>query len=298
MNEYVLAIDIGSNTIKCLFAKKAQLSIREIFTNTANFRICGKNGLVDNAKELIVQAICDFIELAKKESESFDIIACATSALRGAQNADEICRYIYDKCGVKINIISGQTEAMLSMSGALSDSALPKFDKCVFFDLGGGSMECGYCENGKPEKAVSIPIGAVRLTKKFIKNPQMPVSAETILKINDYCLAQLKAANFKSHNRCVIATGGAVAAARLMQKTPNGSPLELGQLKFALKKIAASSAKERSEKYGIEPARSDIIAAAFTCILAALEYFDADKIYYTRKSLRWGMCMEHFRGFF
>ena len=98
----------------------------------------------------------------------------ATSAARDAKNRDEFFAGVRDRLGVTPDVISGDEEARLSFAGALSGVDAGRGPALVM-DIGGGSTELILGSAGDVEQAVSLDIGSVRLTERFLKtNPTPP----------------------------------------------------------------------------------------------------------------------------
>src|SRR6185503_6025124 len=66
-------------------------------------------------------------------------------------------------------ILSSEEEGYYSYLGALNSLCIPN---CLFFDLGGGSLELVYTENYKIKKIMSLPLGSLKLTQKFFSNTE------------------------------------------------------------------------------------------------------------------------------
>src|SRR5690606_12180170 len=91
-----------------------------------------------------------------------DYLAYATSAMREAENGQEIARKIRKKIGIDIEIIDGNTEAELIFATELQNFILDE-NNYLYVDVGGGSTELTIITNGKVTQSRSFPIGTVRL---------------------------------------------------------------------------------------------------------------------------------------
>ncbi|MFL6028395.1 MAG: exopolyphosphatase [Friedmanniella sp.] len=107
----------------------------------------------------------------------------ATSASRDARNREIFFAGIHDRLGVTPEVITGDTEAELSFSGALS-RVRPPAEPVLVIDIGGGSTELIVGAGGAVQSAVSLDIGSVRLTERFLKTS--PPSAEAVAEAAAY----------------------------------------------------------------------------------------------------------------
>src|SRR4051794_469626 len=110
------------------------------------------------------------------DSAGASVRAVATSAVREAENRDDFLRRARDEAGVEVEVISGVEEARLIHLGVLQ--ALPVFDsRLLLCDIGGGSTELLVGERGETLAAVSLKLGAGRLTNRVFASERMHPSA-------------------------------------------------------------------------------------------------------------------------
>ncbi len=291
----VLAIDIGSNTIKSLSGYLEDGKFYELESRSLPIRITKADGLVDDAVEKISYAINYLLE---EESGDFDFRVVATSALRTCPNREEICDGVEENTGVDIDLISGEKEAYLSALGAIYDESIKVPSEFVFMDLGGGSLELAFCRENTVGKVASFPIGAVRLTEMFVENPREKIPEKALLDMSAYCKERLEEFDIKSEKTLAVATGGAVAAAKYMLEHLGlksfRESLLLSDLEYLLSIISKESVQERIKNYAIPENRADIIPASFVCLIACMQVLGLDELLYANQSLRRGICVEHF----
>ncbi|MEO7414095.1 MAG: phosphatase, partial [Opitutaceae bacterium] len=180
MSDPVAVIDIGSNSIKVLVAARAaDGSIQSLNYRTIDARISA--GLSQAEPRLSEDGIVRGIEAIKSllaDAASFfpqKIILVATSAVRDAQNGGEFRERVRTATGHDIRILSGDEEANLIGRGLTCDPALSTLQDFYVFDLGGGSLECLAFKERRIVQAVSLQLGCVRLTEKFIRDPALPL---------------------------------------------------------------------------------------------------------------------------
>ncbi len=287
-----LAIDIGSNTIKCLLGEAVDGKVNVLYERTLDSRICASNGgLVSDASTRISEAIKIFIADSKKVSKSFDVIAVATSALRDSTEREKILAEVFNSTSVKIKILDGKEEARFSYLGATS--GVDVVGTSAFFDLGGGSLEVAFGENGIVKKSCSMPIGAVRMTGEFFaKN----IDETSIANLSEKVSRALSGAisTFPRFDN-LIGVGGAVVAARLLKKRLGllGAEYEISledmQTMFA--EVSKLSSFERVEKFGISASRADIVPAAFLTIICLMCFLKSPKLIHTFCNIRYGIIL-------
>lgn len=287
-----LAIDIGSNTSKCLLAEKTSNGLEKLFELSIENRISAGDGrLVSNASQMIANAVQKFIAEAKNYCQDFQTIAVATSALREAPNGVDVALQASKQCATTIRILSGEAEAEFSFLGAMSDNAIPNTEKDAFFDLGGGSLEVVFGNKGKVEQAFSLPVGAVVLTKKFCASEK--ISEQTASEILSFLDFEFANVNF-STPEILVGVGGAVVAARLMNEKINAiksNKISVDQIKEFIQILSSMSVQERSERFKIARNRADIIVPAFLCIVALAKRLSITEIFHTFHNLRYGLIL-------
>jgi len=185
MNNRLAIIDLGTNTFHLLLAEKLGDSFHITHRDRQAVKI-GKGGINKNiipfdGLERAVKAL----KLFKKKIDSLQItrvFAFGTSALRNAENKEEVIAKIKSETGIVITIISGDQEAEFIYQGVRSAVNLGR-EKSLIIDIGGGSVEfiIGDEENIYWKK--SIEIGAQRLLEQFHKHD--PITSTEIAKLNN-----------------------------------------------------------------------------------------------------------------
>lgn len=178
----VAAIDCGTNSIRLLIAEAGVAGgpFVELDRRTEIVRL-GQG--VDATGEFhpdalartfaVTDAYAELIRTAGVPPERTHFVA--TSAARDARNRDAFLDGIQARVGVVPDVITGDLEAQLSFTGALS-RVRPEGEPVLVMDIGGGSTEfiVGRADAGL-ESAISLDVGSVRLTERFLKtHPPAP----------------------------------------------------------------------------------------------------------------------------
>lgn len=303
----VAVIDVGSNTIKLLVAARAaDGSVKSLFFRTCDARIsrgisADKPKLGEEGMQLGLEAISSLLADARAHAPAV-ISMVATSAVRSASNGPEFAARVREATGQELRILSGEEEARGIGRGLASDPALATLGRFYVFDLGGGSMECLSFDKGERRQGLSLPLGCVRLTERFITDPSAPIPSAQIEAISRHSAELLANSGFRFDlaGAGAVFAGGSMTSARAIVGAEQGklledSPLEisLDQLSNLLTRLAAMSLEERRRSVpGLPPARADVFPAALATMLAAGRAAGASSFRHSLYNLRHGIAAE------
>jgi len=303
----VAVIDIGSNSIKCLVAERdAAGKLHPVAYKTLDARISAGISrsdprLAEASMQRGVEAIRELLALTAEHRPGRTILV-ATSAVRDARNGDEFRERVRRETGHTIRLLSGQEEANLIGRGLASDPALGHLRNFYVFDLGGGSLECLAFRDRRIVQAVSLQLGCVRLTEKFVNDPTAPFGAEARQAVAGHTKDVLRAAGFAFSlppDAVAIGTGGTVSTARAMIGARTGRTLEeteprvcTAELRALLDQLAPLPLAERKLLPGIAPERADVFPAALTTILAVAEAGRFEAFEHSLYNLRYGLAAD------
>lgn len=172
MSETVAALDAGTNTLRLLIAAVGEDGRLREYDRELRFVGLGHGvdatGRLDAAAiKRAWAAIDDYVPLIRRHGCARARFV-ATSASRDAANRDEFFSGVRERLGVEAELISGDEEAVLSFTGALSGARIGG-DPVLVMDSGGGSTELvrGH-SSGRIERAVSIDIGSRRVRERYL----------------------------------------------------------------------------------------------------------------------------------
>ena len=273
MNDLVAAIDCGTNSIRLLIAEPAAGGgLREIDRRMEIVRL-GQGVDATGAFHpdalartfAATDAYADAVSSAGVAVERTRFVA--TSAARDAQNSEEFFAGIRARLGVTPDVISGEEEARLSFSGAVSGVEAGAGPALVV-DIGGGSTELILGRDGAVEQAVSLDVGSVRLTERFLHSnptpPQARVEAEAYVDgLLDVCGVDLaRAETFIG----VAGTMTTLAGVHLQldgydRSRVHGAVLPVAAIGTLLDRLAGSSVDQIKAIPSMHPGRADVITA-------------------------------------
>ena len=304
MPDTVAVIDVGSNSIKLLVARAGAKSnnLETLCSETIETRISG--GISSKLPSLNEDAItAGTVTIAKlqKMAQNYQpdrTAIVATSAVRDAVNGDDFVQNVAEATGLQIRTLSGTEEANYIGQGISCDPAIGGMTSFLQTDIGGGSLELIRFEDSQIQQAISLQLGAVRLTERFVKDADAPITLKIESSIHKYVTKQLISSDFdfSPAELPLIGTGGAytVSRAMLVAKTESdiehSSPrLERSALSQLKNKLAPVPLRERLSIPHLPAARADIMPTALITIDALLEVANRSRLTHSFYNLRYGV---------
>lgn len=254
----IAAIDIGSNAVRLFIARPLHLDMlvtdfKPIEFTRLPLRLGDdvfRNKEISKKKaDLLSKAIQAFALLM--EIYNVDVVrACATSAMRDAENGERIAKEILKATGVKIDIISGKEESRI-IQGSVLDW-LPGKGSYLHVDVGGGSTEIAYIRNGKIKNYESFNIGTVRLREGKVKTSEQSRMqtwlAQLVLPIDEVVKA--------------VGTGGNIVKLHQLSGCSPQEALSHRHLLATLNYIESLSIHDRVYELKLNPDRAEVIGFA------------------------------------
>jgi len=300
MNLRAAAVDIGTNSCRLLIAESDKKSDKSFDILCRNLEITRLGEGVDQNKSLKEKAVNRVFNVLKKYKEIADkfkvdsIRVVGTSALRDVKNSHLLAEKISD-LGLELEIISGEKEAELNYLGAVSNLE----DDFLLIDIGGGSTEFIWSDSSEINFK-SLDIGCVRMTEKFISNPEKKISSAEINKIknyvNDLLLKELKL-NKKFKVKGVGGTITTLAAVKLKLEVYDSSKIENLKLKYSelektMDRLTELNLEARKKVKGLQPKRADIIVSGLIILLTIMKYINSKQLYVSDHDLLYGLLKE------
>lgn len=303
----VAVIDIGSNSIKVLVATRTPDGrVTPLKLHTIDARISA--GLSQAAPRLSEEGMARGLEAIRSllaDAAHFSparTLLVATSAVRDAQNGAEFRERIRAATGHEVRILTGDEEANLIGRGLVCDTTLSTLRNFYVFDLGGGSLECLAFRDRKIVQAVSLQLGCVRLTEKFVADPTRPFDAGAGEKIGTHTREIFLKSGFKFSlptDATAVGTGGTlttlravIGARRNVSFEHTDSRLTLGQLREVLSTLGAMPLAERRHVAGLPPPRADVFPTALATLITVAELGRFEAYQNSVFNLRYGLADE------
>lgn len=281
------AIDIGSNAIRLLVSNVVVESNREPqFKKASLVRVpirLGEDAFVSGKiSDENVARMKDAIEAFKLLMKIHGVQkykACATSAMREAENGTSIVEKILKETGIKIDIIGGKEEAEIISSTDLNE-LIQGDNSYLYVDVGGGSTEFTVFSKGKIITSKSFKMGTVRLlnNKKSV-NKEIFHNVEKWIKTNTKDLKRLS----------LIGSGGNINKLFKMSGRSEGKPISFIYLNAQYQFLKKMSYQERISELSLNPDRADVIIPATKIYLSAMKWSGARKIYVPKIGLSDGI---------
>lgn len=279
------AIDIGSNAIRLLINNVIEQKDKPTtFKKSELIRVPVRLG----EDSFIFGEITERnLERLTKAMKSFDLLmqvygvekymACATSALREANNGQEVVEQIFKDSGIKIDIIDGKKEASIIASTDLKD--LIKKDKSyLYVDVGGGSTEFTVFKEGNLLASKSFKIGTVRILNDLVKDSVWDEIKKWVISYFD-----------KDSKVEIIGSGGNINKLHKMSGRKTGQPLSFIWLNAQYHFLNSMDYEDRISELGLNQDRADVIIPAAKIFLSAAKWSGAKKIHVPKIGLGDGM---------
>jgi exopolyphosphatase/guanosine-5'-triphosphate,3'-diphosphate pyrophosphatase len=265
-------LDVGSNTVHLqvvdtypgarpnpTFNYKEELRLTQYLGDDEQISEEGVSKLRDCIKNAIEKSL---------EAQTQELLPFATSALRGAKNGDEIIKNINKDFQIDLQVLSGEEEAKLTFLAARRWFGWSS-GRLLVVDIGGGSLEMAVGTDESPEIAVSLPLGAARLTKDFLKGD--PYSEKSVRNLRDHVENSLEQilptmVKHQESDRAIATSKTLRTLARLCGDwfDGTGNNISIDAIRKISNKLADMDTPARAKLPGVSENRaSQIVAGAF-----------------------------------
>nr|WP_321235264.1 exopolyphosphatase [uncultured Psychroserpens sp.] len=279
------AIDIGSNAVRLLISSIVEQEDTYVkFKKTSLVRVPIRlgadvflNGEIskDNRKRMLDTMTA--FKLLMKSHKVVKYKACATSAMREADNGKELVKLISKKAAIDIDIINGEEEAAIIAATDLH-SYIKEDKTYLYVDVGGGSTEFSVIHLGKTIASKSFKIGTVRLLNNIVKK-------ETWHELEDWIKTKTKGYDTID----LIGSGGNINKIFKISGKAAGKPLTYFYLTSYYNKLRRYSYEERITELELNQDRADVIIPATRIYLSAMKWSGAKDIYVPKIGLSDGI---------
>lgn len=278
------AIDIGSNAIRLLLSAVFENETGPVFKKMTLVRMpirLGRDafltGEISGQKILeLVTAMKGFQHLINAYAP-LSIMACATSAMRVAENGSQVCRQIQLETGINVEIISGKREAEILFNNR-REAILYKDGPSMFVDVGGGSTEITVYSEGKAITSESFNIGTVRVLEDIVPKSDWK-KLKNWLQTHTEAYPKISA----------IGSGGNINKTFRLAGGKSRKPISYKKLKDIATYLGGFTNAQRVTDLGMRPDRADVILPALTIYRRVMKWGHAEQIFVPILGLADGM---------
>jgi exopolyphosphatase / guanosine-5'-triphosphate,3'-diphosphate pyrophosphatase len=296
-------IDIGTNSVKFNISERADDGTWRTIVDRADITRLGegldKTGEISSdAMERTVAAICAMGEEARKNNVAA-IAAVGTMGMRTARNSQQFIDAAEQRCGVKIEVISGDEEGRLAYIAVKSGLGLGEGSLAIF-DTGGGSSQFTFGRGSTVEERFSVNVGAVRYTEEYGLGDM--ITAEQINAVLAALAADLARLDNRPIPDALVGMGGAVtnmAAVKhgLAKYDPaviQGSIIERAEVERQIQMYSSKSLDQRRAIVGLQPKRADVILAGACIVKVIMDKLHKEALSVSDRGLRHGLLIDRF----
>ncbi|MFF8592058.1 Ppx/GppA family phosphatase [Streptomyces sp. NPDC015220] len=296
-------LDVGSNTVHLLVvdahpgarplpahSHKVELRLAQLLEEGGAI---GSEGI-----DRLIAVLRDALQAAEDKGVE-DLLPFATSAVREAGNADDVLARVREATGVELQVLSGAEEARLTFLAARRWFGWSA-GKLLVLDIGGGSLEVAYGIDEEPDAAVSLPLGAGRLTAGWL--PGDPPDPDDVRALRRHVRTEIartvgEFSRFGAPDH-VVATSKTfkqlariAGAARSTEGLYVQRELKRESLEAWVPRLAAMTADERAELPGVSDGRATQLLAGALVAEAAMDLFGVERLEICPWALREGVIL-------
>ncbi len=296
-------LDIGSNTVHLLLVD-AHYGAAPIPASKLKIPLRLAEHLTPegNVDDEAIETLLDFIHKAQSLAEDLgvsELMAFATSAIRDAGNGVNVLKRLVDETGIQVEVLSGEDEARMTFLAVRRWFGWSA-GRLLVMDIGGGSLELASGIDEEPDVAVSLPLGAGRLTRAYLHND--PPTPEELRELRKHVRASIASVVGK------VRRGGepsiAVASSKTFKQLARiaGAPssseglfvnrtLTLGSVQQLVKDLATLPVADRALIPGVSEGRAEQLLAGAVVAEGAMELLGIEELAICPWALREGVIL-------
>ncbi|MFC4036758.1 Ppx/GppA family phosphatase [Streptomyces polygonati] len=296
-------LDVGSNTVHLLvmdahpgarplpaYSHKAELRLGELLD--------ARGAISEAGVDRLVTTVADAVRVAEDKGVE-DVLPFATSAVREAANGEEVLARVERETGVRLTVLSGEDESRLTFLAVRRWYGWSA-GRLLVLDIGGGSLEVGFGMDEYPAAAVSLPLGAGRLT--VARLPGDPPSHHDVRALRRHVRAEIArtVADFARLGRPDLTVGTSktfrqlariAGAARSAEGLYVQRTLRRSALEEWVPKLSAMTAARRAALPGVSEGRARQLLAGALVAEGAMDLFGVEELEVCPWALREGVIL-------
>jgi exopolyphosphatase / guanosine-5'-triphosphate,3'-diphosphate pyrophosphatase len=296
-------LDVGSNTVHLLVVDAYQ-GARPLpaFSHKAELRLTDHLDSSNRLTRECAEQLRDFVDEALRIAEDKgvqELLAFATSAVRDAANGDEVLAWIASQTQVDIRVLPGADESRLTFLAARRWFGWSS-GRLLVLDIGGGSLEAASGVDEEPAVAISLPLGAGRLTRDWLVGD--PPAAEEVRQLRKHVRAEIAATagtimRDGRPDHAVATSKTFRQLARIAGAAPSSDGpfvrrvLQHADVTALAERLSRTSAAERLKLPGVSRGRAPQLAAGAIVADAAMDLFDLPELEVCPWALREGVIL-------
>lgn len=302
----IASIDVGTNTVLLLIADVDEHGKFSLVHQEQRIPRLGrdvdKNGVIRvSAFDRIAWILQEYKNLAI-QFQANHLVACATSAVRDAENQSEFISFIKNTSGIDIEVLTGEQEAIWTYRSATSEQTSSGSPQAVI-DIGGGSTELIYQKpgtfNGNTKLyCYSLQLGSVRITERYLKHqPPLPEELASASKFIIEECSPIHNPGFHQYQLTGVA-GTATTLACLdaglkefESKIVNGYKLHIDQISLWLHRLAAMTPQTIESLSLTTQGRADILTAGVLILHEVMKLLGFSELMVSERGLRFGLVL-------
>jgi exopolyphosphatase/guanosine-5'-triphosphate,3'-diphosphate pyrophosphatase len=292
----VAAIDVGTNTVLLLVVDEGRVVVDRCRIERLG-RGVDKSGALDPRNvEGALDALREYAGVIAGAGVE-RVVVVGTQALREARNGADFLRPASEILGVEVDVIGGEREAELAWLAVVRSFPELAEGDLVVCDVGGGSTEIIVGKGGRIGSRVSLPIGSVRMTERYLHgDPPSADEARALVRGIDEVLAAVDL----PRGATLVGTAGTLTtlAAVAIGLEPydadrvQGMRLARGEVGRQLARYLELTTEQRTQMRGLEPKRADVIAAGAAIVDRIMARAGVEELVVSDRGIRWGLVYE------
>ena len=302
-------IDIGTNTALLLVARLSPGGVLELVEERAEITRLGRGigaggALGDEGIARTLAALREFVAVARRHQAK--IAAIGTEALRRAPNRAAFLDPAGEILGAPLEVIDGAREAALTFQAVADAFPAALAGSLTVVDIGGGSTEIVIAASGEVTFNVSLPLGSVRLTERFVHHdPPGPDEIAAIITAVDAALAGVPFPAAGPIPTTLVGVAGTVTSLAAMAEAMvsydptrvHGYRLSQEALAEQIARLRVGTQAARERIVGLDPRRADVILAGALILQRIAAAAQVGEIQVSDRGIRWGLMHELARKF-
>jgi exopolyphosphatase / guanosine-5'-triphosphate,3'-diphosphate pyrophosphatase len=298
-------IDVGTNSVKFHIG---ELKPDGVWTTIADRALVSRLGegiqetgaIAPAAMERTAQAIAEMTAEAARLGVD-GVTAVGTMGLRTATNSRAFLDMVKERCGVAIEVITGDDECRLAYLAVRSATGLGE-GSLVVFDTGGGSSQFTFGDGSRVDRQFSVNVGAVRYTERF--HLDQGVTMDVLKEATQAITWDLSVLDRGTPPESLVGMGGAVTnitavmlgLSKYEPEKVQGSVIDRAELDRQIELYRTRSADARRQITGLQPKRAEVILAGACIVRTITEKLGKTSLSVSDRGLRHGLLIDRFGG--